>query len=117
MERPHHQRPASAPTTGCASRGHFRGPRRLPGPNAGISGAENLPDAVPRPRLHATATWTKDGWTHHADLLSRIAHSVVFPQTPELLADPGLDDARGPSCAERRTFWALPADRESVPLL
>ncbi|WP_445270627.1 hypothetical protein [Streptomyces sp. DSM 41634] len=39
-------------------------------------------DAVPRPRLHATTTCTKDGWTYHADLLTRIAHTVISPDTP-----------------------------------
>ncbi|WP_328966243.1 hypothetical protein [Streptomyces virginiae] len=58
----------------------------------GISGAENLPDAVPRPRLHATTTWTKDAWTYTADLLTHIPHPVISPHTPELRADPGLDD-------------------------
>ncbi|MET9694506.1 hypothetical protein ABZY81_39900 [Streptomyces sp. NPDC006514] len=46
-------------------------------PHEGIAGAETLPDAVPRPRLHATTTWTKDGWTHHADLLTYIPHRVI----------------------------------------
>ncbi|MFB6578565.1 hypothetical protein ACFCYC_14245 [Streptomyces sp. NPDC056402] len=87
-------------------------------PDAGISGAENFPDAVPRPRLHATTTWTKDGWTYHADLLTRIAHPVISPDTPELLADPGLDDGWW---AELRgtldVLAALPADREAVRTL
>ncbi|WP_426773625.1 hypothetical protein, partial [Pseudomonas aeruginosa] len=28
-------------------------------PHEGILGAEQLPDAVPRPRVHATVRWTK----------------------------------------------------------
>ncbi|MFI1652158.1 hypothetical protein ACH4XT_35235 [Streptomyces avidinii] len=87
-------------------------------PDAGISGAENLPDAVPRPRLHATTTWTKDGWTYHADLLTRIPHPVISPDTPELLADPGLTDRWW---AELRgtldVLAAVPTDREAVRTL
>ncbi|MGW6861409.1 hypothetical protein [Streptomyces xanthophaeus] len=61
-------------------------------PHEGITGAENLPDAVPRPRLHATVRWTKDGWTYDADLISYIPQPVISPNTPELLTDPDLTD-------------------------
>ncbi|MFD3719999.1 hypothetical protein [Streptomyces sp. NPDC058674] len=61
-------------------------------PHEGITGAENLPDAVPRPRLHATVRWTKDGWTYDADLISYILQPVISQNTPELLTDPDLTD-------------------------
>ncbi|MFE3788189.1 hypothetical protein [Streptomyces goshikiensis] len=61
-------------------------------PHEGITGAENLPDAIPRPRLHAAVRWTKDGWTYDADLISYIPHPVISQNTPELLTDPDLTD-------------------------
>ncbi|MFE9743111.1 hypothetical protein [Streptomyces sp. NPDC006477] len=87
-------------------------------PHQGIFGAEHIPDAVPRPRLHATVRWTKDGWTYDADLLTHIPHPVVSPHTPELLADPHLTDR----------WWAdlhraldhlvgVPTERETVQML
>ncbi|WP_405834229.1 hypothetical protein [Streptomyces sp. NBC_00105] len=72
-------------------------------------------DAVPRPRLHATTTCTKDGWTYHADLLTRIAHTVISPDTLELLADLCID---GGWWAELRgaldVAAAVPTDREAA---
>ncbi|MGW3061565.1 hypothetical protein ACWC98_37465 [Streptomyces goshikiensis] len=87
-------------------------------PDAGISGAENLPDAVPRPRLHATTIWTKDGWTYHADLLTHIPHPVISPDTPELVADPYLDDGWWAELhSTLDVLAAVPADWEAVRTL
>lgn len=87
-------------------------------PDAGISGTEKLPAAVRRPRLHATTAWSKDGWTYQADLLTHIAHPVISPDTPQLLADPDLDQAWW---AELRStldvLAAVPTEREAVRTL
>ncbi|MFC8763802.1 hypothetical protein ACFUAG_24290 [Streptomyces sp. NPDC057193] len=53
-----------------------------PSPLQGITRAENVPDAVPRPRPHATVRLNKDGWTHDASLLTHNPHPVVPPHTP-----------------------------------
>ncbi|MFE9221693.1 hypothetical protein ACFYN3_35915 [Streptomyces lavendulae] len=87
-------------------------------PHEGILGAEHLPDAVPRPRLHATVRWTKDGWTYDADLLTQITQPVISPTTPELLADPGLPDGWWTELHQALDVLAgVPTEREAVRTL
>ncbi|MFD3757989.1 hypothetical protein [Streptomyces sp. NPDC058622] len=87
-------------------------------PQEGIPGAEHIPDAVPRPRLHATVRWTKDGWTYDADLLTHIPQPVISPATPELLADPGLTDGWWAELHNALDVLAgVPTERETVRTL
>ncbi|MFJ3842257.1 hypothetical protein ACIPY6_43195 [Streptomyces sp. NPDC090054] len=87
-------------------------------PREGIPGAEHIPDAVPRPRLHATVRWAKDGWTYDADLLTHIPHPVISPTAPELLADPGLTDGWWTELHQALDVLAgVPTEREAVRTL
>ncbi|WP_329448213.1 hypothetical protein OG906_00905 [Streptomyces sp. NBC_01426] len=77
------------------------------------------PDAVSRPRLHATTVrWANDGWTYDADLLTHIPQPVISPATPELLAHPGLTEGWWAELHQALDVLAgVPTEREAVRTL
>jgi len=56
----------------------------------GPSQATTLPRALPRPRLHATCSWTDDHWRYRAELFDRapnaISPTLVITHDPDLPA-------------------------------
>ncbi|WP_034089114.1 hypothetical protein [Streptacidiphilus albus] len=87
----------SGTTVGCAAdfvwlRVSRSSRKRAPRPaGQGALGAEQiLSAAIPRPRLHSTVDWTDSSWFYQADVFDLVGPAIS--STPDLRADPGLDD-------------------------